>query len=124
MAGTSLAGGESLEHCLSTKLQVMHPASFERTGLNLTRTTGALAARGFALSDVVFAGKAVAEHVGTMGAALTTCSLPGQQPNARIAPDDIEMGKAAPCSALLVYTMLRRVMVQVLAFMESLGNRL
>eukprot|EP00953_Heterococcus_sp_UTEX-ZZ885_P042286 21500-Heterococcus_DN1.PRE.3 len=52
----------------------------------------AAAAAGLPLDEVLAEATAAAERVGTMGVALTVCSLPGQPPSTRLDSSSIEIG--------------------------------
>lgn len=47
-----------------------------------------------AAGQVVAEADAASKNVGTLGVALTTCTLPGQQPSLRLDADTIEVRKA------------------------------
>jgi dihydroxyacetone kinase len=53
---------------------------------------GAAAADGKPLSEVLKEAQAVATSVGTMGVALTVCTLPGATPSDRLGPGKMELG--------------------------------
>ena len=53
---------------------------------------GAMAERGDSLEEIVRIGQACADAMGTVGASLTTCNIPGQPPDDRIAPGELELG--------------------------------
>lgn len=53
---------------------------------------GAAAAAGLPLADVAAEAKAAAEMVGTMGVALSVCTLPGQLTSDRLGPGKMELG--------------------------------
>lgn len=53
---------------------------------------GAAAADGKPLYEVLKEAQAVATSVGTMGVALTVCTLPGATPSDRLGPGKMELG--------------------------------
>ncbi|KAK9115078.1 hypothetical protein Syun_021875 [Stephania yunnanensis] len=56
------------------------------------KIAGAAAAAGLSLSDVFAEAKNACEIVGTMGVALSVCTLPGQFPSDRLGPCKMELG--------------------------------
>nr|PNR58111.1 hypothetical protein PHYPA_005106 [Physcomitrium patens] len=56
------------------------------------KVAGAAAAAGRSLTEVTTVAKRVAEMVGTMGVALTVCTMPGQNPSDRLGPGKMELG--------------------------------
>ena len=56
------------------------------------KAAGAAAAAGKDLAAVRAVAERAATSVGTMGCALTTCTLPGQMTSTRLGPDEMEMG--------------------------------
>ncbi|CAM9134801.1 unnamed protein product [Pylaiella littoralis] len=58
----------------------------------VAKVAGAAAEAGLSLEEVLAETKEASENVGTLGVALTTCTLPGQQPSARLSGDTIEIG--------------------------------
>lgn len=56
------------------------------------KVVGAAAEAGLSLPEVVAEARAAAASVGTMGVALTTCTLPGTKPSDRLADGLIEVG--------------------------------
>lgn len=53
---------------------------------------GAAAAAGLSLADVAAEAKHASEVVGTMGVALSVCTLPGQATSDRLGPGKMELG--------------------------------
>ncbi|XP_010271130.1 PREDICTED: putative 3,4-dihydroxy-2-butanone kinase isoform X2 [Nelumbo nucifera] len=56
------------------------------------KVAGAAAAGGLSLADVAAEAKRASEMVGTMGVALSVCTLPGQVTSDRLGPGKIELG--------------------------------
>ncbi|KAG6676024.1 hypothetical protein I3842_15G133500 [Carya illinoinensis] len=56
------------------------------------KVAGAAAAAGLSLADVATEAKCASEMVGTMGVALTVCTLPGQVTSDRLGPGKMELG--------------------------------
>ena len=56
------------------------------------KCAGAAAASGKSLAEVTAEARAAADNVGSMGVALSTCTLPGAAPNARLDGDLVEIG--------------------------------
>lgn len=56
------------------------------------QVAGAAAEAGLSLSEVAAEAREAASRVGSMGVALSTCSLPGAAAPARLGPTEIEMG--------------------------------
>lgn len=56
------------------------------------QVAGAAAAEGKSLTEVLREAKGVATSVGTMGVALTVCTLPGATPSDRLGPGKMELG--------------------------------
>ncbi|CAM6088865.1 unnamed protein product [Calypogeia fissa] len=56
------------------------------------KVAGAAAAAGLSLAEVAAEARQVAQNVGTMGVALTVCTLPGQNTSDRIGPGKMELG--------------------------------
>ncbi|KAJ4881819.1 Dihydroxyacetone kinase [Raphanus sativus] len=56
------------------------------------KVAGAAAAAGLSLEEVAAEAKHASEVVGTMGVALTVCSLPGQATSDRLGPEKMELG--------------------------------
>ncbi|KAK7250727.1 hypothetical protein RIF29_33349 [Crotalaria pallida] len=56
------------------------------------KVAGAAAAAGLSLADVAAEAKSASEKVGTMGVALTVCTLPGQATSDRLGPGKMELG--------------------------------
>ena len=56
------------------------------------KVAGAAAKEGLSLEQVAEAARATASSVGTMGVALTGCTLPGAAPNVRLEGDRVEIG--------------------------------
>ncbi|XP_059640733.1 putative 3,4-dihydroxy-2-butanone kinase isoform X2 [Cornus florida] len=56
------------------------------------KVAGAAAASGLSLTDVAAAAKHASEMVGTMGVALSVCTLPGQVTSDRLGPGKMELG--------------------------------
>ncbi|KAG2314301.1 hypothetical protein Bca52824_017423 [Brassica carinata] len=56
------------------------------------KVAGAAAAAGLSLAEVAAEAKHASEIVGTMGVALTVCSLPGQATSDRLGPEKMEIG--------------------------------
>ncbi|CAH8302387.1 unnamed protein product [Eruca vesicaria subsp. sativa] len=56
------------------------------------KVAGAAAAAGLSLAEVAAEAKHASEMVGTMGVALTVCSLPGQATSDRLGPEKMELG--------------------------------
>ncbi|KAJ9678255.1 hypothetical protein PVL29_022990 [Vitis rotundifolia] len=56
------------------------------------KVAGAAAAAGLSLADVAAEARHASEMVGTMGVALTVCTLPGQVTSDRLGPGKIELG--------------------------------
>lgn len=60
--------------------------------VRLTQVAGAAAASGLPLADVAAEAKHASEMVGTMGVALSVCTLPGQVASDRLGPGKMELG--------------------------------
>lgn len=60
--------------------------------VRLTQVAGAAAASGLSLADVAAEAKHASEMVGTMGVALSVCTLPGQVASDRLGPGKMELG--------------------------------
>ncbi|OMO50229.1 Dak kinase [Corchorus capsularis] len=58
----------------------------------VNKVAGAAAAAGFSLTDVASEVKRASEMVGTMGVALSVCTLPGQVTSDRLGPGKMELG--------------------------------
>ncbi|XP_022766675.1 putative 3,4-dihydroxy-2-butanone kinase isoform X3 [Durio zibethinus] len=58
----------------------------------VNKVAGAAAAAGLSLADVASEAKRASEVVGTMGVALSVCTLPGQVTSDRLGPGKIELG--------------------------------
>jgi len=56
------------------------------------QVAGAAAAAGLSLADVAAEAKHASEVVGTMGVALSVCTLPGQVTSDRLGPKQMELG--------------------------------
>ncbi|CAA0811273.1 Dihydroxyacetone kinase [Striga hermonthica] len=56
------------------------------------KVAGAAAAAGLPLEEVAAEAKRASEMVGTMGVALSVCSIPGQVPSDRLGPGKMELG--------------------------------
>lgn len=56
------------------------------------QVAGAAAACGLSLDEVAAEAKRASEMVGTMGVALSVCTLPGQVTSDRLGPGKIELG--------------------------------
>lgn len=56
------------------------------------QVAGAAAASGLSLADVAAEAKHASEMVGTMGVALSVCTLPGQVASDRLGPGKMELG--------------------------------
>lgn len=56
------------------------------------QVAGAAAAACLSLADVVAEAKLASEMVGTMGVALSVCTLPGQVTSDRLGPGKMELG--------------------------------
>lgn len=69
---------------------------------------GAAAAAGLSLEEVAAEAKHASEVVGTMGVALTVCSLPGQATSDRLGPEKMELGLGVVCCfPFLLYFMTK-----------------
>lgn len=60
--------------------------------VRLTQVAGAAAASGLSLTDVAAEAKHASEMVGTMGVALSVCTLPGQVASDRLGSGKMELG--------------------------------
>lgn len=58
----------------------------------LSQVAGAAAAAGLSLNDVAAEAKHASEIVGTMGVALSVCTIPGQVTSDRLGPGKMELG--------------------------------
>ena len=58
----------------------------------ILQVAGAAADAGLSLADVAAEAKHASEAVGTMGVALSVCTLPGQVTSDRLGPEQIELG--------------------------------
>ncbi|XP_078170681.1 putative 3,4-dihydroxy-2-butanone kinase isoform X2 [Carex rostrata] len=58
----------------------------------VNKVAGATAAAGLSLTEVAAAAKHAAEFVGTMGVALSVCTLPGQPTSGRLGTEKMELG--------------------------------
>lgn len=56
------------------------------------KVAGAAATAGLSLKDVAAEAKRASEMVGTMGVALSVCTLPGQATSNRLGPGKMELG--------------------------------
>lgn len=56
------------------------------------KIAGAAAAAGMPLAQVKALAEQVVGAMGTVGCSLTTCTLPGQEPSARLGPEEMELG--------------------------------
>lgn len=56
------------------------------------QVAGAAAAAGLSLADVAQQAKCASDWVGTMGVALSVCTLPGQVTSDRLGPGKMELG--------------------------------
>jgi dihydroxyacetone kinase len=56
------------------------------------KCAGAAAEKGMSLKEVTKAAQEAANAVGSMGVALTTCTVPGSEPSSRIGSDEMELG--------------------------------
>lgn len=56
------------------------------------QVAGAAAAAGLSLAQVAAEAKHASEGVGTMGVALSVCTLPGEVPSDRLSPQHMELG--------------------------------
>ena len=56
------------------------------------KCAGAVAEAGGSLAEVAAAARSAAESVGSMGVALTTCTVPGGKPSDRIGENEMELG--------------------------------
>ena len=56
----------------------------------MRQVAGAAAAAGLSLADVAAEAKRASEMVGTMGVALSVCTLPGQVTSDRLGPGKME----------------------------------
>lgn len=61
------------------------------------QVAGAAAAAGLSLADVAAEAKCASEMVGTMGVALSVCTLPGQVTSERLGPGKMELGLGIVC---------------------------
>jgi dihydroxyacetone kinase len=59
---------------------------------NLWQVAGAAAEAGLCLADVSTEARRAAQMVGTMGVALSVCTLPGQVTSDRLGPGKMELG--------------------------------
>lgn len=66
------------------------------------KVAGAAAAAGLSLEEVAAEAKHASEMVGTMGVALTVCSLPGQATSDRLGPEKMELGLGVVCCYILL----------------------
>lgn len=66
------------------------------------KVAGAAAAAGLSLEEVAAEAKHASEMVGTMGVALTVCSLPGQATSDRLGPEKMELGLGVVCCYFLL----------------------
>lgn len=58
----------------------------------MRQVAGAAAAAGLSLADVAAEAKRASEMVGTMGVALSVCTLPGLVTSDRLGPGKMELG--------------------------------
>lgn len=86
------------------------------------KVAGAAAAAGLPLADVVAEAKHASEMVGTMGVALSVCTLPGQVTSDRLGPGKMELGLgihgepgAAVTDLLSVDMVVSHVLKQILS---------
>ncbi|KAL3655079.1 hypothetical protein CASFOL_000865 [Castilleja foliolosa] len=86
------------------------------------KVAGAAAAAGLSLAEVAAEAKRASEMVGTMGVALTVCSLPGQLTIERIGTEKMELGigiRGERCAAVAdlksVDTVVSHVLKQILS---------
>jgi hypothetical protein len=67
-------------------------SSYNFFSLCETQIAGAAAATGLSLDEVAAEAKRASEMVGTMGVALSVCTLPGQVTSDRLGPGKMELG--------------------------------
>lgn len=70
---------------------VPHPRGVAGT-LFVHKVAGHLAERGASLAEIKTAAERVASSVRSLGVALTSCTIPGQPVEARVGPEEIELG--------------------------------
>lgn len=71
------------------------------------KVAGAAAAAGLSLADVAAEAKRASEFVGTMGVALSVCTLPGQVTSDRLGPGKMELGLGiVSCILLDLYCLI------------------
>jgi len=56
------------------------------------KAAGAAAEQGGTLDEVRLAAENASENIGSLGVALSTCTLPGEKPSTRLAGNTIEIG--------------------------------
>jgi dihydroxyacetone kinase len=61
-------------------------------GLSDSQVAGAAADAGLRLEEVAEQARHASELVGTVGVALSVCTLPGQETSDRLGPEQIELG--------------------------------
>ncbi|KAI8465485.1 MAG: dihydroxyacetone kinase family protein [Monoraphidium minutum] len=125
-AEAARAGGSQVEVVVvGEDTAISAPGLAGRRGLAGTayvhKVAGAAAMAGGSLKEVADAARAAAASMGTLGVALSVCSVPGAPPSTRLGPEDIELGlgihgepgyETAPWAPLdrLVPAMLTRIL--------------
>ncbi|XP_056174117.1 putative 3,4-dihydroxy-2-butanone kinase [Syzygium oleosum] len=94
----------------------------ETTEFRSCEVAGAAAAAGLSLADVAAEAKCASEVMGTMGVALSVCTLPGQVTSDRLGPEKMEVGvgiRGEPGAAVVdlqqVNAIITRVLNQILS---------
>ncbi|CAM9253871.1 unnamed protein product [Scytosiphon promiscuus] len=94
----------------------------------VAKVAGAAAEAGLSLEEVLAETESASRNVGTLGVALTTCTLPGQQPSSRLDKDTIEVGLGIHGEAGMKQTGLQTadeladVMISAIVDSESEGG--
>ncbi|KAF7822118.1 putative 3,4-dihydroxy-2-butanone kinase [Senna tora] len=93
------------------------------------KVAGAAAAAGLSLADVAAEAKRASEMVGTMGVALSVCTLPGQVTSDRLGPGKMELGLgihgeagAAVADLQPVDVVVSHVLTQILSPLKALAG--
>ncbi|CAM9723326.1 unnamed protein product [Ectocarpus sp. 12 AP-2014] len=95
----------------------------------VAKVAGAAAEAGLSLEEVLAETASASQNVGTLGVALTTCTLPGQRPSSRLDADTIEIGLGIHGEAGITQTGLQTAdeltdaMISAIVDSESQGGQ-
>ena len=84
----------------------------------MRQIAGAAAAAGLSLADVAAEAKRASEMVGTMGVALSVCTLPGQVTSDRLGPGKMELGLGIVSSLYDPSSNLRKKKGESIVFLQ------